>query len=378
MAGNVLSVYDPLFYAQEALIALEKGLGMAGRVHRGYDKSPQQKGSIISISKPGSFSALDAPSVAQDVVAGEVQIALNYWREVKFALTDKELTFTTEKIINDHIRPAAYALADDIDQKLCALYKDIPYAVDTTAPAAVADITGCRKVLFNNGVPMSDLHMMVDGTLESEFLNLTAFSQNQGAGDAGVATQQRGSLGQKFGFEIFANQNVATHAIGACADATGAVDLVAGYPVGSKLIHVSGLTIAGTLKIGDFFTIAGDTQPYVLTKDVLADGASDADLEFEPGLKVAADNLDVVTIISTAKVENLAFDRAAFALAMAPLTEIGNNLGARIATVADPVTNLALRSRIFYVGNDSKVYVALDVLYGVKTLDLRRAVRLRD
>ena len=29
---NVLSVYDPLFYAQEALIALEKALGMAGRL----------------------------------------------------------------------------------------------------------------------------------------------------------------------------------------------------------------------------------------------------------------------------------------------------------------------------------------------------------
>jgi hypothetical protein len=38
-------------------------------------------------------------------------------------------------------------------------------------------------------------------------------------------------------------------------------------------------------------------------------------------------------------------------------------LGARSATVSDPITNLALRSRLFYGGNASKVYVALDVLY---------------
>lgn len=184
--GNVLSVYDPLFYAQEGLIALEKALGMAGRVYRGYDKSPQQKGSVISISVPSTFAAQDAPSTAQDIKAGEVQIALNFWREVKFALTDKELTFTTEKIINDHIRPAAYALADDIHQKLAALYKLFPFYVVATGPAAVADITASRTVLFNNKVPMDDLHMMLNGTLEGEFLNLAAFSQASGASDAGV------------------------------------------------------------------------------------------------------------------------------------------------------------------------------------------------
>ena len=68
--SNTLSVYDPLFYAQEALIQLEKALGMAGRVYRGYDKNPQQKGSVISITKPGTFTALAAPQAAQDLTAG--------------------------------------------------------------------------------------------------------------------------------------------------------------------------------------------------------------------------------------------------------------------------------------------------------------------
>src|SRR4051812_29511911 len=114
--SNELSVYDPLFYSQEAIIQLHKALGMAARVHRGYDKSPQQKGSTISISRPSTFTAKAAPQSAQDIDAGEVQIVLDQWYEVKFKLTDKELTYTTDKIITDHIGPAAYAIADKIDQ----------------------------------------------------------------------------------------------------------------------------------------------------------------------------------------------------------------------------------------------------------------------
>jgi hypothetical protein len=72
---------------------------------------PQIAGIAISDSTP--------------VLQPAVQIALTYWCEVKLALTDKELTFTTEKIIADHIRPAAYTLTDDFDQKLCTLYKQI-------------------------------------------------------------------------------------------------------------------------------------------------------------------------------------------------------------------------------------------------------------
>jgi len=51
------------------------------------------------------------------------------------------------------------------------------------------------------------------------------------------------------------------------------------------------------------------------------------------------------------------------------LSEIGNQLGAKIATITDPVSGLSLRSRLYYIGNSSEVNVALDVLYGFKILD---------
>ncbi len=375
--SNVLSVYDPIFYAQEALIQLEKALGMAGRVHRGYDKNPQEKGSTISISRPSTFTAQDAPSASQDIKASSVDIVLNNWKEVKFGLTDKELTFTTEKIITDHIRPAAYALADNIDQALCGLYKDVPWFRAATSPAAVADLTAVQRIMFNNNVPEDELarHLMLSGVLREEFLNLAAFSQWQGAGATGVETQLRGSLGYKYGMETFANQNVKTHTAGVSADAAGA--LTAAAALGATTIVLDSITAAGTVVAGDTLVIAGNTQRYSVAAAATATAGA-ITVTLTSGLVQAHSIGDVVTIDLTSGVQSLAFHRNAFALAMAPLSEAGQNLGARIATITDPVSNLSIRSRIYYEGGNSKVFVALDVLYGIKTLDGNLACRLVD
>ena len=183
--SNVLGVYNPIFYAQEGLIALEKALGMAGRVHRGLDKTPQQRGQIINIPVPSVFEATAVNTATggttQDLETGTVAVSLDNWYEVKFALTDQELAYTGQKVIDDHIRPAAYALADKIDQSLVAQWYNIPWVTAVAATPTVADITNARKLLFANKVPLFDdnLHLMVSGSLEANFLNLAAFSQYQ-------------------------------------------------------------------------------------------------------------------------------------------------------------------------------------------------------
>ncbi len=373
--SNTLSVYDPLFYAQEGLIQLEKALGMAMRVHRGYDKASQQKGSIISIRRPSTFTALAAPQAAQALVASEVQITLDQWFEVKYPLTDKELTFTTEDIVREHIRPAAYAIADKIDTQLCSLYKDIPWSNTNGSPLAVADITANRRILNTNAAPNDDnRHLMLSPTQEEEALNLTAFSQWQGAGNAGVDTQMRGALGMKYGFEVFMNQNVQSHTTGVSADATGA--LTAAGTKGDTAVSFDSVTSGGTFKAGDSFVIAGSTQRYVFTADFTASGGAKTDASIFPPLAQDYSIGDVITITLLAGEQGLGFHRNAFALAMAPLSSMGDGAGARIESVTDPVTGLSLRARYFYDGNTSTNYISIDALWGVKTLDANLGCRL--
>lgn len=371
---NELSVYDPLFYASEAIMWLHKALGMAGRVHRGYDKSPQQKGSTISISRPSTFTALAAPQTAQAINAGEVQIVLDQWYEVKFALTDKELTYTTEKIVTDHIMPAAYAIADKIDQQLTALYKDIPWSNTNSSPLVASDITANRRILNVNQAPSDFRHLMLSPTQEEEALNIAAFTQQQGSGDVGTQAQLRGSLGMRYGFETFMNQNVQTHTTGVSADATGA--LTAAGTKGDTAISFDSVTSGGTFKKGDSFVIAGNTQRYVFTADFTATGGAKTDAPIFPALVQDYDNLSVVTITLLSGEQGIGFHRNAFALAMAPLSEAGNGVGASIATVTDPITNLSLRARRFYVGDTSTNYISIDALWGIKTLDPNLACRL--
>ena len=90
-----------------------------------------------------------------------------------------------------------------------------------------------------------------------------------------------------------------------------------------------------------------------------------------------ADNA-VVTVSLMNFTNSVAFHKNAFALGMAPLSDIGEQLGnARVASVVDPRTGLAMRSRIWYAPDASAVKVALDVLYAVKCLDGNLACRLR-
>jgi len=378
--GNSLGYYQPYFYANEALIQLEKALGMGVRVHRGFDEERRafNKGEYINIRRPSTFAADDAPSAAQDLKTGSVQIQLAYWREVKFKLTDKELALSEETLIDEHIAPAAYALAYDVDTKLAALYKDIPWYVDLNSTIAISDITNVYQVMFDNGVPMgnpNNLHYMMGGALQNGFQQLTAFNQYQGAGPTGVNTQLSGSLGIKFGMECFGNQNVQSHTAGTCADATGAINnSPGGYAAGATEIAINGVTDGGDWKVGDSFVIAGNTQRYAVTEAVTFTGGAGT-VKFTPALVAAAAHGAVVTGRVDTHVANMAFHRNAFALATAPLSTMGNELGAKIATVYNEKNGLSLRSRIYYVGNSSEVHVALDILYGVKTLDPNLACR---
>ena len=271
--ANTLGVYNPTFYANEALIQLEKALGMAGRVHRGFEEERNSfgLGETINIRKPSTFTAQDAPSTAQDVSTETVAVTLDHWKEVKFKLTDKELAFTGDRIINDHIRPAAYAIANDIDQKLTGLYKDIPWfhTLNAAPGSVVTDLTGPRQVMFDNAVPLgSDIHYMVDGTLEAGLLGNSAFAQWQGAGQEGVATQMRGAMGMRYGFELFANQNVDSHTSGTAS--TGSLLLNGAVAIGDTTIALDAGSVTGTLVPGDSFVIAGNTQRYAVTNTVTA------------------------------------------------------------------------------------------------------------
>jgi hypothetical protein len=373
---NTLGNYNETFFAQEALIQLEKVLGLAGRIHRDFSDATKGQGDTVQVRRPATFTAQDAPSTSQNVTTESIAVTVDKWKEVKFELTEKDLSLTNEKIISDHIRPAAVALADQIDQDLATLYKKIPWHSTLQATPVLGDIGKLRQIMFDNKVPLTDksmLHYMVDGATELAFLNALAASGMQP--NQQDSSLREGSMGRLYGFDVWANQNTPSHTSGVAADATGTIDGI--NAVGATSMLISAVTAGITVKEGDSFAITGDTQRYVITADATdADGAA-MSISFYPALKQATSASQVITIFlgGASKKQTLAFHRNFACLATAPLTDMGNKLGANITTISDPITQLSLRSRIFYMPDSSVIKVALDVLYGFKMLDPNLAVR---
>jgi len=371
--------YDPYIYANEMLDYLKRNLGMAQRVHRGFDKAPNERGSVIQLRRPEVYSAESMPAAAADVVPEYVNVTLDQWWGKTITLSDKELAFSKQTVFDDYIQPMAYAIANKIDQTLALLYKDVPWTVVNSSPCAVADLTAAQRVLFATGVPEDgNRHLMLSGVQREELLNLAAFSQFQGAGAAGVDTQFNGSLGTKYTFETFANQNVQAHTAGTATDLAGTMSGT--NAKGATSINIAAYEASGTIKAGDTLVIAGNTQQYACTTATATASGGAITVGISPPLAAAASSNEVVTVTlvggsaSTTSEQGLAFHKNAFALAFGVLPD--NIPGIEVFTATDPVTRLSIRARYFAVGLTAQQYLSVDALWGVKTLNPNMACRL--
>ena len=396
--ANVLGNYNPSFFANEALIQLFKTLGMAARVHRGAEEDRNSNGrslgDTINIRRPSTFTAeqhvAGTGSSTQDVVGNNVAITLDQHYEVKFKLSDVELAYSGERIINEHIVPAAYAMGDNIDAALYTLGAKVGPKTTVSGTAAASFITGPRKVLAGNAVPMDqNIHYMVDTGMEAALLDLGIFHEARivGAPD-NQAALMNGSLGRRFGVEVFTSQNADTAktAISSTGTASAATGDLLGATVGATAANVNTMSVDSfgtieTVSIGDVFNVAGDTTDYILTADVTFSGGAGT-LTFFPTMRKNVAALAIVTlkiltaIDEAAHLQNLMFHRNAFALAFAPLPRTGDGVSASIDTVTDPISGISIRARMWYDGTTATNFVALDALYGVQVLDPMLATRI--
>lgn len=373
MAINDIGNYNEVQFAQEALLAVEKRLGMASRLYREFEKDTKEVGDTTQIRRPSTFTSQQAPSVAQDINTGKVALVLDQHEEVKIEFTDKMRALSNEKLMSDHIRPMGYAIADGIDKKLVQLTKRIPWYYQRGATFSTQELANARKVLFDNQVPMDrdNLFGLVDGQLEADMLGYLSGKDISGAN---VDEARRfGALGPLMGVNWFASQNAPTIGTTAMTDVAGA--LSANATKGATAIAINGIDTTGEVVEGDTFSIAGLTQRFVVTANRTATGGAIADLPIFPAIPATVNSGAVVTFhkLAAAKATSLVFHRNFAALKCAPLPD--DMPGVACSTVRDEDLGIALRFRIFYEGNNSKLFIAADVLYGFTILDPNLATR---
>lgn len=300
MANN-LGGFDVTEFALEAISTLHDKLGIAARVYRGYSQAPGEKGNTITIGTPSKGTIQDFGAGATDLDDGSTNITLDYHREFHFTLTEKQLHGTMENIVATHMGPQLKELAGDVDSKLAALYKDIPWSVDvdTTAGDEENNIVDPLVILADNGVPIDDIGNMFAGVNATEYGRFmkSDMTKAEAVGDEAARMMRlNGSFLMYAGVNFFRSGKINTHTSGtvvsAGTDNAGAAN--GAIAAGATSFSVDGLSGSETIVAGDSFVFSGHSQRYVATSTTtLSTGAGT--VNFSPKLVSAVADNEVVT-----------------------------------------------------------------------------------
>jgi hypothetical protein len=361
--SNTITAILPRLLAQ-GLLALRQNAIMARIVNRSYDAMAGQRGSTIDVPIPSAITPVQvapdryAPATA-DIAPTYASVVMDQWYEAPFYLTDQDLLSVMNGTIPMQASEAIKALANKVDTYILGLYKGVYGFAGSSGVTPLQMGTGeylnARKTLNKQLAPMDSRFCVMDPDMEANALALRAFQDVSFNGDP--QTIVKGTIGEKLGALWLSDQNVPTHTTGAATAGTIALDNGANFTAGQTAIHVDGFSTKPN--VGDVFTVAGDSQTYVVTSATdLAGG--DSDLTIKPGLSMAHNDNDVLTF-KASHVVNLLLHRDAIAFANRPLDNADLGLG-NFQSAVDPISGLTLRLEI--TREFKRTRYSYDILYG--------------
>lgn len=289
-----------------------------------------------------------------DQTIGNVDLAITKARRVPIRWNGEETLGVnsgpgTAAIRSAQIQQAIRTLVNEIEVDLAALHiaaSRAAGAAGTTPFGTANDYTGAsltRKILADNGAPMSDLQLVIDTTAGANIRG------KQSAADASGndSLLRQGVLLDINGFMVRESAAVAAPAAGAMANAT---TNNAGYAVGATVLT---LATAGTgvVAAGDVLTFAGDANQYVVTSVVFAGAnpaAGDTITIAAPGLRVAMSAATkAITVVAQAR-RNMGFSKSAIILAhRLPALPDGGDLAVDRTTITDPRSGLSFEVAMY-------------------------------
>jgi len=320
-------------------------------------------------------AAMAFPSAANQTIANKT-LTISKSRFFPFSWNGEE-----EKGVNkgpgflslkqDQIAQAFRAAINEMETDIAtAAYKGASRAYGTagTTPFAssLIDPANLKKILDDNGAP-ADRSLVIDTTAGAKMRGLTQLTNVNQSGD--VSMLRQGTLLDLSGFMVRESAKIQSVTKG--TGAAYAVDLVAGYPVGSTTIHVD--TGTGTILAGDCVTFAGDTNIYVVATGFAGDGDGDIVLA-EPGLRKALAN-DVAMTIGGNFTANVGFSRNSILLATRlPAVPSDGDLASDRAVITDERTGISFELAV-YPGYRMNVY-HVSVAWGVSVIKPEHAAIL--
>lgn len=404
------TIVTPSVFAEAAVKILDNELVMANKVFRAYEGEYDKKvngyeiGDTISIRKPTDFTVRDgATASAQDIVEGKTSLTVNKQKGVDFKLSSAELTLNISDLAERVIRPSMVQLANQVDLDVMSLYKDVPNWVGTpgTTVSSFAAFARAPTRMDLTAVPNDDRCAVLSPT---DYWAMAGSQTALYVNGIAQPAYRKGSIGDIGGLDTYQSQNTPTHTVGPLGGtplvngASQNVLYTAVKDTGQQSLVTDGWTAsaAARVKQGDVFTIANvyDVNPvtkatlphlkmFTVKADASSDGSGNATLTISPPIissgafqtvsAAPADNAAMTFIgtASTGYAQNLAFHKNAFALAMVPMVLPPG----AVTPTRKSYKGLSVRVIPYYDGTNDVSNWRLDILYGIKTVDPRLAVR---
>jgi len=275
-------------------------------------KNGYKAGDTIQTSIPARYvpqNTFDITSSIQDSVEEKAPLTLDIISTVGMEIDSFE--YATEVDLKNTIKrfviPAAESIAQDVESRILEKATDATYNSVGTAGSntyTIADSLAGMTKLDENLAPRGDRNFLLNSAALAQGVNARSalFQSSEQIADQ----YKKGRMGVADGFEWYSNELVTTHTNG--NDVTG-VTTDGTIVEGASTLHVDGLTTTtGTVTKGQIFTIAGIfmvhpitkvpsavLQQFVVTADVTADGAGDADLEVSPSFFAGSGGLQNIT-----------------------------------------------------------------------------------
>lgn len=307
--------------------------------------------------------AMQIPEPA-DVVLGSDSMVITKSKGVEFGWTGEE-----QRALNNGVgylsqqgmlfAAALRTLTNEIESDLAleaALNASRAWGTPGETPfeTDVKDSAQLRKILDDNGAPVSGRAMLIDTSAGANLRNLKNLTAVNEAGTQ--MTLRDGELLPLHGFSVHESAGIREHE---SSGVTGAATTAAGYPVGSRIIGATG---AANIRRGDVVTFAGDPHRYV----VAAGGSGTLTLH-APGLRqpIAAGATAITVLPSFTP--NVAFTQDAIHLAArAPALPTEGDAAIDRMTLTDPRSGLVYEVSL-YAGY-RKIRAEVAMAWGVKAV----------
>lgn len=357
--ANSVDALIPEIWANEALMQLEENMVIANLVHRDFVNSVASFGDTVNTRRPASYTAKRKTAnddvTVQDTTLTNVAVPLDQQLHVSFMLRDAELSFAMPQLFQMHLIPAMRAMARQLDRIILGQYPQFLANIagglgQLTESNAKSYILAARNRMNINKAPEMPRHLIWSPSGETAALGTELFVSADKRGDGGQALREA-RLGRVLGFEHYMAQNASEIDDSNIDKVTGAVDLAAGYAVGTTTLVVDGFSAA--IAAGTWIKING--RPYRVAST--SGGATPVGITIpSPGLTAAVADNDVITVYDPAAVNLVAGYAAGWSKYIiidgftkvpqaGQLVTFGANTTGAIYTIVDYTSNTILLDR---------------------------------